>query len=125
MTAVKGPSMYIYPKEVTVLREEYDKFFKEFFGKKHKKIKAFHMLATMQKHHLVSIIGSQQKIKEKKWIDRHEKLKIFDKLVSEYCEMQKDAIDWIVALTKVSLGDMEGIEYIVDEYDLPSTATKI
>lgn len=50
---------------------------------------------------------------------------LVDGLLVKQLELDNSSVDWVAALTRVSLGDESGLDYICKVYDIASSKVNI
>ena len=123
----RGFSHYTEIDEISGVKEEYERMFRELFPKKYKTIMQLHKLATLNDDRLISLFTCKNISSQSFKIKRDKKLytRLIEGLLVKSLELDNGSVEWVGSLTRVWMGDDSGLDYICKVYDISSSKINI
>ena len=122
-----GYTHYTEIDEISGVKNEYERMFRELFPKKYNTIILLHKLATLTREELISLF-TYKKMTSQGQKSQNDK-DLYDKLVKELLfkklELDQSSVEWIGSLTRICMGDETGIDYICKVYGISSSKINI
>ena len=127
MMLVHSSTHYTEANEISGVKDEYQKLFKDLFPQHYKSIMLLHKLVSLGSAKISKIFLS--KSKETQTEEDKENILMYDThieelLVRNLC-LDKNNFEWISALTRTSAKEISGLDYICEWYDVSKTKRNV
>jgi hypothetical protein len=126
---VTGQTMYSKINELSGVGNQYDLMLNILFGDKNQfeKARDLHSIVCSDRYDVVEMLQPDYSDAANENVRLREELKknMFDKFLSKHWNLDKESIDWFINLTRVALGDTDGIDYVSKQYNVPNSITAL
>jgi hypothetical protein len=122
-----GQTVYSKMNELSEVGNQYDLMFYTLFGSHREKAKDLHLIACSDRYDVYEMLQSGYS----ELNDENVRLRIelrktmFDHFLSKHWNLDQESIDWFINLTRVALGDINGIDYISQQYNVLDSTTAL
>jgi hypothetical protein len=122
-----GQTLYSKINELGGVGNQYDLIFKILFSNQREKARDLHSIACSDRYdvHEMLQLGSSDVTDVNVRLRLELRINMFDKFLSKYCNLDQESIDWFINLTRVALGDIDGIDYVSNQYNVPVSITAL
>lgn len=107
-----GYTNYTEIDEISGVKNEYERMFRELFPKKYSTIMLLHKLATLTDEELISLFTYKTKTSKSTKTEKEYYKRLIKDFMYKRLELDQNSVEWIGALTRICVGDESGVDFI-------------